>query len=336
MIRLSFIIPAFNAAKTIGATLESIVALGLDSSEFEVLVVDDCSTDDTVGVVEGFKGSIPGLILLKQAENHMQGAARNRALSVARGTFVTFVDADDRVLPGMVKALEMIESEGADLCFSPMERILKGEDKAVWRLDTDRPFCLSGREVCETIFDPSCTLFLAACGYIIRHSLIQEQKRPFVEDHKAEDTDFTLFYMSKAEKVCYNPVATYSYIDNSCSTIHIRSIAVVKDFMLLAERLLDLAEHELEELPSFKSKVKDDVAGMCLDRLALWSLGKLKTSAVSSLYQDFSPQRRYRLAELKTKAFQRFVLKHRWLASSFLAIYHPLIMHKWFLTKHEV
>lgn len=325
MTRLSFIIPAYNAAHSIGATLESIVALGLGGNEYEVIVVDDCSDDNTVEVVESYCARIPGLTLLKQATNHRQGAARNRALAIAKGTFVSFVDADDLVLPGMVKALEMIEAHDADICFCPMEREIKGR-KDIWMLERDEDFCLTGAEVCENIFDPSCTLFLAACGYLIRLSLIKEHKRGFIEDHQGEDSDFTLYYMSRADRICYNTAASYHYIDSPRSTINSRNIAIVKDYMLLAERLVAMAEKEFGDLPIFQAKVKGYVARMCLDRLALWYMGKVKTSAVASLYKEFPAERRYRLAEIKPKFFQRFVLEHRLLASAFLAIYHPLIM----------
>ncbi|UCE37897.1 MAG: glycosyltransferase [Thermoplasmata archaeon] len=82
---VSFIVPAYNNEKTIGKSLESILA---QSCKKEVIVVDNCSTDNTRSVIEKF----PVKILLEKKKG--AGAARNRGLTVARGNYIAFVDAD--------------------------------------------------------------------------------------------------------------------------------------------------------------------------------------------------------------------------------------------------
>lgn len=74
----SFIIPAYNASMTIVRCLDSIYKLSLNENEYEVLVIDDCSIDNTVEIVEGYAKRRTNITLLRQLENHRQGAARNR------------------------------------------------------------------------------------------------------------------------------------------------------------------------------------------------------------------------------------------------------------------
>ena len=80
----SFIIPAYNASKTIVRCLDSIYRLPLNAEEFEVIVVDDCSIDNTIELVEWYAKNRTNITLLRQPENHRQGAARNRGVLIAK------------------------------------------------------------------------------------------------------------------------------------------------------------------------------------------------------------------------------------------------------------
>ncbi|MDH4393729.1 MAG: glycosyltransferase [Aquabacterium sp.] len=98
MRQVSVVIPAYNAARTLRATLDSVRAQG--PLVAEVVVVDDGSTDDTAAVVAEHD---PQARLVRQA-NAGVAAARNLGVSVARGDWVAFLDADDLWLPGKLAA----------------------------------------------------------------------------------------------------------------------------------------------------------------------------------------------------------------------------------------
>ncbi|MBN2430533.1 MAG: glycosyltransferase [Acidobacteria bacterium] len=91
---VSIIIPTYNAARFLPAALESIFRQ--DYPSYEVIAVDDGSTDETAAVLQPFADRI---ILLRQP-NAGVSAARNRGLAAARGEWVVFLDADDQFLPG--------------------------------------------------------------------------------------------------------------------------------------------------------------------------------------------------------------------------------------------
>lgn len=96
---LSYIIPLYNCGDYIARCLESILNQGLDEAEYEVIVVNDGSTDDGASVVDTFCAEHPNIRLFSQSNSGV-GAARNRGIDVARGEYITFVDADDYLLPG--------------------------------------------------------------------------------------------------------------------------------------------------------------------------------------------------------------------------------------------
>jgi len=94
---VSVVIPCFNQAAFLAQAIESVRAqAGVDT---EVVVVDDGSTDGSGEVAAGFAG-----VVLHRQENAGLAAARNAGLSRCRGDFVVFLDADDLLLPGALKA----------------------------------------------------------------------------------------------------------------------------------------------------------------------------------------------------------------------------------------
>ena len=92
---VSVIIPLYNAEKYVGECLDSILAQTFQN--FEVIVADDCSTDSSYSVVESYITKFDGrLSLLKMAKNSGGGAMpRNKGLSMSRGEYIFFMDADD-------------------------------------------------------------------------------------------------------------------------------------------------------------------------------------------------------------------------------------------------
>jgi glycosyltransferase involved in cell wall biosynthesis len=93
--KITVVVPAYNRATCIGDTLASVLAQ--DFTEFELLVVDDGSTDDTAQVVEAVGD--PRVRCLRQGENRGVCAARNRGVREARAALIAFLDSDDRFLP---------------------------------------------------------------------------------------------------------------------------------------------------------------------------------------------------------------------------------------------
>jgi len=106
---VSVIVPAFNVASTIDRALKSVLNQTLLPKE--IIVVDDGSEDETVDVVSNFSSlsSTTELILIRQ-HNQGAGAARNRAIAVAKSKYVAFLDADDEWEPRkIVRSMEVID-----------------------------------------------------------------------------------------------------------------------------------------------------------------------------------------------------------------------------------
>ena len=90
----SVIIPCYNCVKTLEATVNSIRVCGL--SDYEILFIDDGSTDGTTELCDRLCGKNEGIRCVHQS-NKGVSAARNRGIDEARGEYIWFVDSDDTV-----------------------------------------------------------------------------------------------------------------------------------------------------------------------------------------------------------------------------------------------
>ncbi len=117
---LSIVIPAYNEGHHIEATLREITtyldALGLN---FEIIVVDDGSHDDTSRVVSSFQRTEPRIRLIAEDSNRGKGYAVRRGMLAASGSIAMFIDADLSIPITLVpEFLEAIETEGYDIAIA--------------------------------------------------------------------------------------------------------------------------------------------------------------------------------------------------------------------------
>jgi glycosyltransferase involved in cell wall biosynthesis len=164
---VSVIIPAYNVAAYILETIESVLAQSYTS--YEVILVNDGSpdTDQMEKVIEPHRARI---VYIKQ-ENSGAGAARNKALNIARGDFVAFLDADDVWHPEFLSEMvPFIESaHGYDLVYA--NALLFGESSVagLTYMDTNPS---EGEVTCEALLAEKCNIITS--GVLARKKPILE------------------------------------------------------------------------------------------------------------------------------------------------------------------
>ncbi|MEM6256035.1 MAG: glycosyltransferase [Cyanobacteria bacterium P01_D01_bin.156] len=126
MTHVSVIVPLYNKAKFVRRTVDSILAQTM--ADFEVIVVDDGSTDDGRTIVSGIDDS---RIRLVHQANQGPGAARNRGLALANGNYIAFLDADDEWLPNFLETTlnHLKQHPDCALCVTGQYR---GQHRANW------------------------------------------------------------------------------------------------------------------------------------------------------------------------------------------------------------
>lgn len=98
--RLSVVIPAYNREAVVGRAIDSVLAQTFQ--DFEILIVDDASTDSTPDIIQGYRDH--RIRYFRHETNRYSAAARNTAMKEARGEFIAFLDSDDEWLPEKSRA----------------------------------------------------------------------------------------------------------------------------------------------------------------------------------------------------------------------------------------
>ncbi|MFE0193708.1 glycosyltransferase family 2 protein [Streptomyces sp. NPDC058989] len=113
MVKLSVIVPFYNVQTYAPDTLKSLAANARE--DFEFLLVDDCSRDETPQILARAERELPGARVLRHEQNGGLATARNTGLDAARGEYLTFLDGDDWLAPGyFAELLASIEELGCD------------------------------------------------------------------------------------------------------------------------------------------------------------------------------------------------------------------------------
>lgn len=319
---VSFIIPAYNASATILRCLDSIYALPVEELTFEAIVIDDCSSDNTVELIKQYAKHHSNLILLCQPENHRQGAARNRGIAIAKGKYIVFVDSDDETANGVINAIRLAENNDLDMVAMRYAKVRNDgsvEIEVALPYDVNRLF--TGMEM-QTEFPFWGT---APWPYIYRKSFLEKVGYPYAEDVLYEDCDFVNIHLFYAKRMSYCNECGYVVHYNEASTTHTVSYKHLSDYALLGTRMLSFYESLDDKTTKYAEGILE--GGSYNIMKAFRKLPLLKSrSNVCGFYDRFDAlYDRKQLLSYREPAnywtkWTRFCLKHRMLATWFIAL----------------
>lgn len=126
---VSVITPVYNVEKYIDRTLGSVFAQTYKN--IEIVLVDDQSKDRSAEIIKKYQENHPEIVYYLQPENKGAGYARNKALELAIGQYVAFLDADDMWKPEKIeKQVRLLKEKKGGFCFTAIEMI-DGDDKVI-------------------------------------------------------------------------------------------------------------------------------------------------------------------------------------------------------------
>lgn len=119
---VSVIMPIYNAEKYLADAVNSIFEQ--DYKNIEIVLVDDCSKDRSVEIIAEFQKEHPKIIYHLQEKNMGAGAARNKALELAKGRYVAFLDSDDLWMPTKIqRQLDLMKMKKSPFSYTAIEMI---------------------------------------------------------------------------------------------------------------------------------------------------------------------------------------------------------------------
>lgn len=237
MIKISIIIPVYNKEDYLERCLLSVLRqINTSNASFELIIIDDGSTDNSCSIIEKYSKLYDVIVYVPQ-ENSGVSVARNKAIQMASGDYVLFLDADDEIIDGALpKVHEYLENLGTvDMLVTRQTRY----DGKIEKLVTP-PTLIEGKKYNGIEAYRSQYVRLNAGGGICRTSFIREKQILFPKGvRNSEDTIFFGLVQVYADSIVYYDIPLYrihtlegsaSRVDNTKLAIrHIDTVkAVVK------------------------------------------------------------------------------------------------------------
>ena len=294
--KVSVIIPLYNAEKYIGDCLESLFAQTLQY--YEVILVDDCSTDNSVALVESYSKKFGGrlkIITLPQNTGN-PSVPRNEGLRFSRGEYIFFMDNDDLLLNNALEELyKLAENFRADVVYMEQGFICDEDSQNVTTVFWTPPEFALNKIVMESGDISKHLDILLSKGYgvtpwtkFIRRDFLIANKITFPHVKISEDVLWTFNVVCRAENFLRIPNKLYIYrsVENSWSRIKRAPADEIKFWLSPLVKGLDYLEEFMtfeffEQNPNYRFDVtnffvKMQVAGM---------LGALKNLNRYELYK---------------------------------------------------
>lgn len=247
---LSIVIPCYNVEKYIESCLNSVSCL--EDVRYEVIVVNDGSTDLTAKKIEEIRESCSFPMIVCEQENKGTAAARNRGMQFAKGEFLFFLDADDRVyaknLRNLVKAArkDNVDLAFADYCKSIKgKRVVPGTVLRRSKILKKKQGILSGVRFAELTFDRFTNYISSEMAFcLVKRDFIEKNVLTFNPKIYHEDTLFFHDCIVKATRVKYYDELFYEYnIHEDSKERDIKKEAVrMRDKLKLAEEIMHIRE----------------------------------------------------------------------------------------------
>ncbi len=286
-IRLSIVVPMYNAGPYLEPCVRSLLDQDLEPPEYEILLVNDGSTDDTLQVAERLNARHPNIRIISQ-QNKGQGAARNLGFERSQGEFVWFVDADDIVARRCLGTLlRILQSHNLDLVTFDILRVLDRTVPEGFGFVADAPL---ERAESGVQYIASHNYDNGPWGYIIRAEYLRERNVRFVEGHWCEDGMFSLSAIAGARRVAKLPVQVYGYVLNPNSTTSSKSRfhqrTMLGDFLYAVDyfdHFMEGTRQAMDEVPGFRKRVacrRDSYVFFLLIRLLRARLGYAYTKTI--------------------------------------------------------
>lgn len=197
---VSVIIPNYNGEKYIEECLESVLTQSFQ--EFEIIIIDDDSTDRSMAIIESYAKRDERISYHKQCSMNAS-VARNRGIEMSKGKYLFFLDSDDMLChDGLEVLIKNIEVSNADLAIGYFE-VFSDKESYIKKDFTENGLCETAMSCATFTFNPSNKIF--------RKEMITSNNLGWGNVKIGQDMNFFLKYLLKCQKVMLVDTVIYRY-----------------------------------------------------------------------------------------------------------------------------
>jgi glycosyltransferase involved in cell wall biosynthesis len=209
---LSIIVPVYNVSQYLEVAVNSI--LNQNCKDYEIILVEDCSTDNSRQLCLGITMKHPSIKLICHEKNLGLGGARNTGLTHARGEYITFLDSDDIYHPNFVAGVlsKLREYQGVDVLLTMPKVFNDSTNKIYPWMDDIKYLELPLNQVINASKVPTvCALEVSSCRKVYRKKFLITNGLLFPEKLKFEDFGYHFQVMCLAEKIVLTSIISFYY-----------------------------------------------------------------------------------------------------------------------------
>ncbi len=244
MPEVSVIIPVYNTELFLGNCLSSVLAQTF--TDFEIVIVNDGSTDRSAAIIEGFAKKDSRIVPLQQ-ENKGPSEARNTGIKAARGNWITFVDSDDMLAPHFLQKLwDAAKQNNASIACSDKQLFWKESEIGKGDTATAQAITLSPEKALERALYQKEGPDYSAWSKLYDAKIWQSRR--FTPGIYFEDMDCIPQVLLEAEKVVYLPEPLYLNRRHGSSILATAYDHRKAELLNIAERICTLVEGKGSEL----------------------------------------------------------------------------------------
>lgn len=272
MIKVSVIIPVYNAEKYLRTALDSVVCQTLKN--IEIICVDDGSTDNSFAILQEYAERDHRFVLLQQ-EHQYAGIARNYGMSVAKGEYLSFLDADDYFKPDMLeKAYQCAKKEVADVVVFGMSVFKDDYENSFpveWGLYESRipdGNSFKAHENSRFLLNFTNT---AAWNKLFRTTFIKKEKLRFQATQRWNDVSFVMQTLALSNSVgLVRDKLIYYRIENTQSLQGTREEGILDSVTIFCEtyHMLEKKQVDFEVINSFRNQCLLQMIGFLQDSIS--------------------------------------------------------------------
>ena len=224
LMSISIIIPIYNASQYIGRCIDSIFSQECEEADIECILVNDCTPDDSMEIVQNMLNDYRGKIHFKTIHldtNSGHCVARNAGIKISTGDYILFVDSDDILQPGTISYfIEGIKNNGGDNVDIVLGNSFDNQRKEeIMHLNTDVPYLIDNSDESALRKLLSRELFHTSWNKLVKRSFFTEQNLYFQGGIINEDQLWSYLLFRQIRNVLVMPNITYIYNKNNPSNI---------------------------------------------------------------------------------------------------------------------
>lgn len=265
---LTLAIPVYNMEALLKRCMDTMLAQ--TSRDFEIVLIDDGSTDGSAAMCDGYAAAHPGFIRVVHKPNGGLSSARNAGIDAAKGEFIIFPDPDDWAEPQYVEHLLTLQREhDADLVCTGY--FIATDESSVPGSADAASALLSGADAQRSLLLPP-QMNGFAWNKLCRTDIIRRHDLRFLDDvGTTEDLDFAYRYLAFAKTVCHAPaLRTYHYYQRPGAATHSgyspKKLGSIRTYEKIAA---DCAIRDLE----LKRAAEDEICVTAVNLLWAWETG---------------------------------------------------------------